>query len=727
MNSINSSFNFFMLIFSILKKIYKKVLLAATKLFSYIASILRLISIKKRLIIFFVLLSSLPLIILGVFSYTKSSKAVKSKIEFFSSEMFAQSAQNIRLKMDIIDYGCVELECNRDAIGLIKKYKSDKSTLRDVLTAFNRILNSKFTEMTIKGCTGSLFICEGEIIGMSGPYQILRGFNLTEEHIRIAKEAKGKSVWLIESLEGIENPYIIVLNQIYDNYTSTDLGTLVLILDQHFFSDAFSTVNFTETSEVFIVNSEGTIFSSNNIQKTPLASKYSNMEVIEEINRQVAQAYTSQDMIENSKSVSGTISSQLNGNKFIYCYSTIKYTDWCIIGTIPYEFLTKDSTNLGMTIFEVGTIIFILAILLSVLVSMSIISPMNKLEDYMQNAKNGDLSLCINDRYTDEISGLSKDFDEMIKNIRNLVSKVKESSDQVLKSAGDVTRLSSLYLASSEQIAQSMSQIAAGTAEQASNSSNAVNFVNELSHDINEVEENVKLSAKIIDNTKAISENAMNAIESLNQKSVQTSLVSEEIVNNINTLNTDIKQIEDIVNFIGNISRQTNLLSLNAAIEAARAGESGKGFSVVAEQIRKLADQTQDALKTISSVIYDIQKKAEFTANSANNTQSIIKQQLEAVEQANNSFETILQSMDEISNYMDKFSESVNVILESKEKTLNVINDISSVSQETAATTEEISSTTQDLIARVEELSNQANLLNNMAQELNESISIFKI
>lgn len=232
MNSINSSFNFFMLIFSILKKIYKKVLLAATKLFSYIASILRLISIKKRLIIFFVLLSSLPLIILGVFSYTKSSKAVKSKIEFFSSEMFAQSAQNIRLKMDIIDYGCVELECNRDAIGLIKKYKSDKSTLRDVLTAFNRILNSKFTEMTIKGCTGSLFICEGEIIGMSAPYQILRGFNLTEEHIRIAKEAKGKSVWLIESLEGIENPYIIVLNQIYDNYTSTDLGTLVLILDQ---------------------------------------------------------------------------------------------------------------------------------------------------------------------------------------------------------------------------------------------------------------------------------------------------------------------------------------------------------------------------------------------------------------------------------------------------------------------------------------------------------------
>jgi len=702
-------------------------MLAASRLFSFIASNLRLISIKKRLIMFFVFLSSIPLIILGVFSYTKSSKAVENKIEFFSSEMFAQSAQNIRLRMDNIEYGCVELEFNRDCIALIKKYKSDKSTFRDVLTGINRILNSKFTEMTIKNCIGSFFVCEGEIIGMSGPYQTLRHFNLTEEHIRKAQEAKGKSVWLIEEIDDIKQTFIIVLNQIYDNYTSSELGTLVLILDQDFFSSAFSTVNFTENSDLVIVNSEGIIFSSNDPQKTPLASKYTNMEVIEKINRQVAETNTFEDMNENFKSVNGTVDSQLSGNKFLYCYSTIKYTDWYIIGTIPYEFLTKDSINLGMTIFKVGTIIFILAVLLSILVSMSIISPLNKLEDYMQSAKNGDLSLCINDRYTDEISGLSKYFDEMIKNIRNLVSKVKESSDQVLKSAGDVTRLSSLYLASSEQIAQSMSQIAVGTSEQASNSSNAVNFVNELSHDINKVEENVKLSVKIIDNTKSLSENAMNVIESLNQKSVQTSLVTEEIVNNINTLNTDIKQIEDIVNFIGNISRQTNLLSLNAAIEAARAGESGKGFSVVAEQIRKLADQTQDALKTISTVIYDIQKKAEFTANSANNTQSIIKQQLEAVEQANNSFKTILKSMDEISNYMDKFSESVNVILESKEKTLNAINDISSVSQETAATTEEISSTTQDLIARVEELSNQANLLNKIAQELYESISIFKI
>lgn len=716
-----------MQVFSLLKSARKKILLIITGLAYRIASLFRLISIRKRLLAFFVILSSLPIIILGVFSYSMSSNAVESKIEFFSSEMYAQSAQNVRLKMNIIEYALDELKSNWEAMSYLKNYRNDKSTLRPALTALNKVLASKFTDTIIDNCKGSILLCEGEILGTSGKLQVLRNFDIKDEYIHIAKEAKGKSVWMIDEYENTKENFILVLTQIYDNYSSADIGTLILILDQNFFSDTYNTANFTENNEMLIVNSEGIIFSSNNTQNIPLASKYSNMKVIEEINRQISEANNSIDDNNTSNTVSGTVKSQLNGKKYIYCYSTIEKTDWYIIGTIPYEFLTEDSIKIGMTIFNVSAIIFVLALLLSVIVSISIISPLGKLESYMENAKNCDLSISIDDKYTDEISELSKYFDEMIKNIRNLVSKVRESSEQVLKSAGDVTRLSSLYLASSEQIAQSMSQIAIGTSEQAANSTDAVSFVNELSDDINKVEENVKLSSKIIESTKILSENAIQAIDSLNQKSVHSGMVTEEIVNNINTLNTDIKQIEEIVNFIGNISSQTNLLSLNAAIEAARAGEAGKGFSVVAEHIRKLAEQTQTALKTISTVIYDIQKKADYTASSANNTKLIIKEQLEAVEQASNSFEAILKSMDEVNNYMGKFNESVNVILESKQKTLKAIDGISSVSQETAATAEEVSSTAQEQIFRVEELSSQANLLNKMAQELNESISIFKV
>jgi len=716
-----------MFIFSFFKKIYGILLALVSQLGSRISYLFRHVKIKTRLIVFFVLLSSVPLIILGFFSYNKSKDAVENKIQFFSSEIFSQSARNIRLTMDIIDNGCTEFQNNKNAISYIKQFKRDKSTLQIVKIGLNKILNSKFRDLTIKNCEGSIVLSDGEIIGTSGPYQVLRDFKIYDKYIDLAEEAKGKSVWITDQLGDVNNNYILVLNQLYDDLTSSSLGTIIVILDKDFFSDTYKAVNITEDSDIFVSNSEGTVLSSNNIQNIPLTSKYSNMEPIEKINKQVQKTNINPSDKKNVALLNGTINSIVDGKKYMYCYSLIEDTDWYIIGTIPYDYIIKESSNIGMTILKAGALIFFLVILISLVVSMSIVLPLNNLESLMQKAKSGDLNLFINDKYADEISGLSNDFNEMLKNIRNLVSKVKESSLQVLKSAGYVTNLSNTYLSSSEQVAQSMSQIAIGTSEQAANSSNAVDFVNTLSDDINKVEENVELSINIIDYTKVLSENAMHAVESLNEKSVQTGLVSKEIVNNINTLNNDMKQIEDIVNFIGNISKQTNLLSLNAAIEAARAGEAGKGFSVVAEQIRKLAEQTQDALKTISKVIDNISNKTEFTANSANNTQSIIEQQLEAVDQATNSFKDILKSMDDVNNYMDNFGESVNVILSSRQKTLNSINDISAVSQQTAATVEQVSATAQNQISGIEELSNHANLLNKMAQDLNESISIFKI
>lgn len=725
MNGTNSSRSFFTSALSPFSKVYGKVIITATKITYHIASIFRLINIKTRLIVFFILLSSLPLVILGYFSYIKSSTAVENKIQYFSSELFAQSSRNIRLTMDIIEAGFTELKSNRDALGYLKQYKLDKNSLPDVKVGFRKILSAKFTDVTINNCKGSIIYSDGEVVGSSVTYQVLRDFNIPiEKYIGKAEEANGKSIWITEQLGNNHEIYILVLSQIYDNLSSNSLGTIIVILDKNFFADAYKAVSITESSDLFIANADGTVLSSNNIDKIPLSTKYSNSDVIEKINTQVNKSKTPDKNLCLSK---GSVYSMLGGAKYMYCYSLIENTDWYIIGTIPYEYITKESINIRTTIVKVGTLIFILAILLSLVISMSILSPLNNLQQIMKNAKNGDLNMCINDKYTDEISGLSKDFDEMLKHIKSLVTKVKEASCQVLNSAKDVTKLSVSYLNSSEQVAQSMSQIALGTSEQAANSTNAVDFVNKLSDDISKVEQNVDLSIKIIDSTKLLGEHAMIAVESLNQKSVQTGLVSEEIVTNINTLNNDMQQIEEIINFIGNISSQTNLLALNAAIEAARAGEAGKGFSVVAEHIRKLAEQTQEALKTISKVIDNIQKKAEFTANSANNTQSIIKQQLEAVDQANTSFRAILKSIDEINNYMDKFGESVNVILTSRQKTLSSINDISSVSQQTAATVDQVTATAQDQISGIEELSKQATLLNKMAQALDESISIFRI
>ena len=172
---------------------------------------------------------------------------------------------------------------------------------------------------------------------------------------------------------------------------------------------------------------------------------------------------------------------------------------------------------------------------------------------------------------------------------------------------------------------------------------------------------------------------------------------------------------------------RSNLLSLNAAIEAARAGEAGLGFAVVAEEVKKLADQSKEASVMISSIIKRIQTKTEITVDAANRSSLIVGKQMEAVYETDNSFKTIFSSMDAISKMINKVESSLKVVLDSKTIVMETMENVSAVSQEAAATSEEVSSSAQEQIASAELLSALAEELSNMAEELEKSIAQFNI
>ncbi|NLD49011.1 MAG: methyl-accepting chemotaxis protein, partial [Clostridiaceae bacterium] len=488
-----------------------------------------------------------------------------------------------------------------------------------------------------------------------------------------------------------------------------------------------SPVELTDTTGLFILDSNGVVISSKDKSKVPINTAYANQEVVEKIKEQVEKLESEQNVEGESRDIKGTFVTDIGEEGYLISFSRIKDTNWFITGTIPMSYLTEDSNSILSNMFKVGFVIFVLAVLVSLIISFSILSPLTSLESLMKKVRSGNLSISIKDKFHDEISALSNDFGSMVETIRFLVSKVNISSNQVLKTAGDVNELSSTYQISAEQIGESMMQIAAGASEQAINSVKTVDYVNELSDDINRVEKEMKQAAQIIQDTKELSKNALVAVKSLNEKSIQTGEVTDDIVKSINSLNIDMKEIEKVIKFIGSISDQTNLLSLNAAIEAARAGEAGRGFAVVADHIGKLAEQTNESLKTISNVIENILKKTEVTVKSADNTQNIIKQQMKAVGETDNSFKEIFKSMEDIGILMNSFEASVNMIMASRQKTLDAINDISAVSEQTAATVEEVSATAQNQINDIEQLANQAKLLKNMAQELNSAISTFTV
>jgi methyl-accepting chemotaxis protein len=699
-----------------------------SELLYILAKPLRYAKISVRLLLFFVLLSSVPLFILGFFSYNKSSSALETKIQSFSSEITAQSAKSVRSSMTSIEANFNEIQNNRKAQEILNKFDQNTASQQDLNDELYFNLSSKFSSNSIEGCIGYAMIHKGTTVMNNLGNQSLDFADKEKELMQMAEKGKGKPIWLCTKGVNSNEIYLLSLIQIINNNSGDTLVTMVVFFDKSFLTNILKDINIDGSSDLFIVDSNSTIISSKNLDKFPMNSNYPNKNIVDRISletKKLKSAFV--DKKDENKLIKGSFQSSINGINHMVCFSHVNLTNWDIVGTIPMDYIKSDSRNIRDTMIFVGIIIFLLAAIISLFISTSISVPLNRMETLMKKARSGNLNISIKDKYRDEISSLGNNFDDMAVNIKTLVSKVGVSSLNVLESSEKVNQLSSVFHTTVEQVAESMQQIALGASEQAENNYKSLEFVQILSDDINKVGSEVKVVSEIIGDTRSLSENALSVVKSLNEKSMLTSSVTNDIVSNINELNTDMKEIQKIVKFIGNISEQTNLLSLNAAIEAARAGEAGKGFAVVAEEVRKLADQTKEALTTIGNVIKNIEEKANLTAISASNTQEIIKQQMNAVSETDNSFEAIFKSLEKISKYMQSFESSVSNILESGYKTLEAINNTSSVSEETAATVEEVTATTQNQLDGVEEVGDQAKLLNKLAQELNKSISIFKV
>jgi len=188
-----------------------------------------------------------------------------------------------------------------------------------------------------------------------------------------------------------------------------------------------------------------------------------------------------------------------------------------------------------------------------------------------------------------------------------------------------------------------------------------------------------------------------------------------------------MKKIGSITKIIVGISQQTNLLALNAAIEAARAGEVGKGFNIVAEQVKGLAVKSKDASIKIDKIIGELNKKITFITQSSSKTQSIIDNQDDAIEETNLATLTIITSMTGVSENIMGLVEAVKEIYVLKSDTVNSIEIIAAVSEETAAITEEVTATTQEQILDMETLSGVATNLNEMIKKLNGTMSTFEV
>lgn len=372
----------------------------------------------------------------------------------------------------------------------------------------------------------------------------------------------------------------------------------------------------------------------------------------------------------------------------------------------------------------------ILIILLGIFITKNITKRLNDFVIFISCLAKGDFSLKIpqkNLQDKSEFGILSNAMDKMTKSIINLINQLANTSEQLVLSSEELTASADQSADASNLVATAVTNMAHGADEQLSFTNSTTKIVENIAHKINIVSENTKSVSVLTNNAKTSAnagedavEKAINQMKTIDEKTTKTSAIISE-------LEEESIKIGQILDTIESISEQTNLLALNAAIESARAGEAGKGFSIVADEIRKLAEQSQESTKEIAVIISDVQNKTNTAVSVMNENVKEVDTGSKVVNMAGTSFHEILQMVLEIAQQIHQISNSITEITAGTKDSVTSVNNIQNISINAADESQTISAAAEEQLASVEEIASSSKLLSEMAGDLKNVINKFKI
>ncbi|OIJ19436.1 hypothetical protein BKP45_13405 [Anaerobacillus alkalidiazotrophicus] len=392
----------------------------------------------------------------------------------------------------------------------------------------------------------------------------------------------------------------------------------------------------------------------------------------------------------------------------------------------PYnEIALKGSfLNIGIA----GVIMFSIFVISYFYLNQMIIKPLKMLTEFANKIANLELNgKSFNPKKNDEISQLGKSFTKMKENLYKIVQNLIESSDSVTDASTSLSASAKQTEESATQIASAVQEIAAGASEQTDHTKEIIKM---MEASVNKVEEGLQQASDTLMFSKKSTQSAYdgnnaitNAIKHLEKitKSVEAS------TENVNNLGKRSEEIGSIITTITSIADQTNLLALNAAIEAARAGEHGKGFAVVADEVRKLAEESSKSAGQITALIQSIQADTNVTVEFMEKNLKDVHEQVQIIEKGQNSLKEIVQQTEMTEQSALSTNQVFNELKDNAEQTLGAVKEISSIIEQTSASTEEVSASTEEQTATVEEISANAEQLAKMSENLQTQINHFKL
>lgn len=418
---------------------------------------------------------------------------------------------------------------------------------------------------------------------------------------------------------------------------------------------------------------------------------------------------------------------RLKGRQYLFVYSRLDMGDAMVTALIPSSRLLEQSADIKRLAMILTVLCAILAMALGAWISRDMTGTIQYILRQLRKVAKGDLTVTLKGKRRDEFGLLCNGVNDTVDHVKSLIRDVNEVSEQVGNAAAHLARTSGTFMETSRNIQEAVIEIEGGVNKLDSGSDNCLSQMDSLSGKISNVSSNTDELEKLSNETGETINAGIASVQSLTKSSELTVDITRNVIQSVQQLERKSKQISTIVSAINEIAEQTNLLSLNASIEAARAGEAGRGFSVVAEEIRKLADQCLVSSSQIASIVDDIVSGTGDVVEIARRAEKAVSSQYSVVEDTTDSFRQIDGLVARLIQALQIISNNVQEMNSARNETLSAIESISDASSQTAECSASVHAATGTQMEAVENLEMASRGLTEKADNLLKALATFQI
>ncbi|MEK3882749.1 methyl-accepting chemotaxis protein [Paenibacillus sp. PL2-23] len=676
---------------------------------------LKSVGVKLFIAIFVSILACV--LTVGLLAYSEAKTLVERKVSDASLQTITQVAHNLDIIYNTYEDTSLQILIDKEfhsLVGVMASNVDDYSRFEA-----SRKLNDKMQAFTLgnSAIKGIMLLPVNDKLPTltSGSAQMSRAQVLMEsEWYKKTIELNGKVNWIVPQPGGLSiqssKPTFGLSRMLKDSVSSQASYMLLFEMEVASLMDQYESVVLGDDSQIHIIDSTGHFVAHTDPAMIGQPSQL-------ELPMEGDEAMHGQKKIHTA-----------DQGEALAVFKGFESMDWRLVGTIPVNELVKDASSIRTLTWITVAAAAVLAIGIGMVIILTIAKPLVQICALMMEGARGNLSVrsTIKKRQ-DEIGTLSTSFNQMMEQITELALQTTRSAEQVLQTASNLTEASRKTSASAKEIAVATEEIANGAtslAVEAERGNELTSHINDQMQQVIEANSEMVESASKVENA---SKQGTAYMSGLMNKTAATEGMTRSMVEKVDALKESTGSIVKILDVLNNLTKQTNILSLNATIEAARAGAAGKGFMVVADEIRKLADQSRQSIDVVAQITERIRSEIDETVNVLSDAYPLFQEQIVSVKEANEIFLTVQEQMSQFAQRLDGVTSSVGRLDESQAVMAEAMTNVSAVAEEASATSQEVASLSSEQLSVSENLVDLSEKLDAVSRGLSESLSRFKI